>query len=370
MVLRKPPHALLGACSEGLSILTVTRRSFHTSPALSSSDPAFTYRIAASFSAKGRRFNPDTNLYNFNPFTPATHKGNRPESGQDAFFVSRLGEKGSVAFGVADGVGGYSEMGIDPAQFSHGICEHMAETCQTITEDSQIAQLRARELMQVGLLKVTQDRSIYGGGSTACVGIAKSNGSLQVANLGDSGYIQFRLNAVRHRSNPQTHGFNFPYQLSMDSPKLLAQRRLFGGKSVSDSPKDADITDHDLKHGDVLVFASDGVWDNLSPSEALRLVSRYMTNLGAWERGVNGTRVGDQLHRLTQRGGLGKQPDNTLQALIAVAIASEAKAASLNTKVDGPFAKEIQKRYPREDYRGGKVDDICVVTVIAVQEQA
>ena len=72
-------------------------------------------------------------------------------------------------------------MGIDPAQFSHGLCEYMAETCHSLTEDRHIEQLRARELMQTGLQKVMKDRSIHGGGSTACVGIARSNGSLQVA---------------------------------------------------------------------------------------------------------------------------------------------------------------------------------------------
>lgn len=178
---RKRPRALLGACSIAVKKPIVICRSFRSSPALLSSNSAFTYRIAASFSAKGRRFNPDTNILNFNPFSPPTQKGNRPASGQDAFFVSKLGETGSVAFGVADGVGGYSEMGIDPAQFSHGLCEYMAETCHGLTEDQHIEQLRARELMQAGLQKVMKDRSIYGGGSTACVGIARSNGSLQVA---------------------------------------------------------------------------------------------------------------------------------------------------------------------------------------------
>ncbi|KAI9772150.1 MAG: hypothetical protein M1835_006319 [Candelina submexicana] len=369
LCLHGPSRTLLGACSTKVTFSTVAQRSFQSSQALSSSDAAFSYRIAASFSAKGRRFKPDTNVLNFNSLTQKILKGNRPDSGQDAFFVSKLGETGSVALGVADGVGGYSDMGIDPAQFSHGLCEHMAEACHVMTEDHQIEQLRARNLMQIGLQKVMQDRLIYGGGSTACVGIARSNGGLQVANLGDSGFIQIRLNAVHHRSNPQTHGFNFPYQLSMASPQLLAQQRLFGGKPMSDTPMDADVTDHDLRHGDVLVFASDGVWDNLSSSEALRLVSRYMTSLGAWESGDKGIAIGDQLHGLTQRGGLGKHPENTLQALIAVAIASEAKAASMNTKVDGPFAKEIHKRFPRENYRGGKVDDICVVTAIAVQER-
>jgi protein phosphatase PTC7 len=36
--------------------------------------------------------------------------------------------------------------------------------------------------------------------------------------------------------------------------------------------------------------------------------------------------------------------------------------------VDGPFAKEVQKYYPNEDWRGGKVDDICVVVAIVVEE--
>lgn len=129
------------------------------------------------------------------------------------------------------------------------------------------------------------------------------------------------------------------------------------------------MTDHEIRHGDVLVFASDGVWDNLSSSDALRLVSQWMTCLGAWKNGGKGTAVGDHLEKLTQRGGIGKQVEDTLQSLIAVAIAGTAKAASVNDRVDGPFARECQKHFPRERYRGGKVDDICVVVAIAMQDE-
>lgn len=88
-------------------------------------------------------------------------------------------------------------------------------------------------------------------------------------SLGDSGFIQFRLNAVHHYSNPQTHAFNTPYQLSIIPPKILARARIFGGEPLSDYPGDASVTSHQLRHGDVLVFATDGVWDNLSPTEVL-----------------------------------------------------------------------------------------------------
>ena len=44
------------------------------------------------------------------------------------------------------------------------------------------------------------------------------------------------------------------------------------------------------------------------------------------------------------------------------------KIASVDYRRDGPFAKEAQRYYPGDYYRGGKVDDICVVVVIAVDD--
>lgn len=124
---------------------------------------------------------------------------------------------------------------------------------------------------------------------------------------------------------------------------------------------------HSVRHGDVLMFATDGVWDNLSTTEILKIVSRQMTGFRAWVTGVDGTTVSKKLHQLTQEGGIPRQHEDTLQTLLAVHIVREAKAASMNTKRDGPFAKEVQKHYPLEDYHGGKVDDICVIVAIVVQ---
>lgn len=187
-------------------------------------------------------------------------------------------------------------------------------------------------------------------------------------SLGDSGFVQLRLNAVHHSSNPQTHAFNTPYQLSIIPPKVLARARAFGGKPLSDYPRDASITNHQVRHGDVLVFATDGVWDNLSSHDLLKIVSEQMQGFQAWTAGEKGLSVSEKLGELTMTGGIPKKHENTLQDLLAVTITGEAKAASLNTKADGPFAREVQKFYPHEDYHGGKVDDICVIVAIVIQD--
>ena len=128
------------------------------------------------------------------------------------------------------------------------------------------------------------------------------------------------------------------------------------------------MTDHQVRHGDVLVFATDGVWDNLSSIDLLRIVSRHMTSFQAWQLGDKGLEVSDIIRDLTIQGGIPKKHENTLQTLLAVTITGEAKMASLNTKIDGPFAREVKKHYPDEDYHGGKVDDICVVVAIVVKD--
>lgn len=185
-------------------------------------------------------------------------------------------------------------------------------------------------------------------------------------SLGDSGFIQLRPNAILYSSNPQTHAFNTPYQLSIIPPRILARSRIFGGGPLHDYPRDSSITNHQVRHGDVLVFATDGVWDNLSSVDVLKIVSRYMTGFDAWSTGKNGVSASDKLDALTQAGGIAKEHENTIQALLAVAITSEAKMASQDTKLDGPFAKEVHKFYPHEDYHGGKVDDICVIVAVVI----
>ncbi|KAK7420113.1 Protein phosphatase 2C 7 [Neonectria punicea] len=340
----------------------------------STKTPKFSYHIASSFIAKDRPYDPSTHVFHFNPYNRIQPPRNRrpsarPESGHDAFFVSRINESGSVAFGLADGVGGWVDSGVDPADFSHGFCDYMAIAAHEHKSDHD-PPLTARTLMQKGYDAICKDRSLRAGGSTACVGIAAADGTLDVANLGDSGFLQLRLNGVHTYSEPQTHAFNTPFQLSLVPPSVAARMKAFGGAQLSDLPRDADVTQHSLRHGDVIVFATDGVLDNLFNQDILRIASRALVSSGAWvTTETGGTRVVDALEPLVKLPEAQTAKGVTLQSLLATEIVTAAKRASVNTKLDGPFAKEVQKYYPQENWHGGKVDDICVIVAV-VNEHA
>lgn len=331
--------------------------------------------MAASASGKGRKFQyvQNTHVYHADTQealglqkgeTRAQRKANRPDSGQDAFFIAKL-QPNSIAFGIADGVGGWATSGVDPAEFSHGFCHYLAQTTLEWTH----GRLTPRMLMEIGYQNIIDDPSVRAGGSTACIGVAAPDGTLQVANLGDSGFLQLRLGAVHHYSNPQTHAFNTPYQLSIIPPKIIAQSALFGGMPLSDLPEQAELSTGQLRHGDILILATDGVWDNLNAQEVLKVVSSQMRSHGAWiQKDNGGLTVSDDLARLVGPGGLGTgKGQQTIQGAIAASVAGEAKTASMNERRDGPFAKEVQKYYPEEGYHGGKVDDICLIALVAVE---
>lgn len=176
------------------------------------------FRIAAAFSAKNARLS----LRNFAAFDPATApvvypslRGPRSASGQDSFFVASLGadveqqqgeeeeeearedmerdesdEEGvghehdhtfkkseasktqDLVFGVADGVGGWDDMGIDSADFSHGLCARMAAVAATRNEERD-GRLGAEEMLQRAYDMVLDEGQVLGGGSTACVAVAR-----------------------------------------------------------------------------------------------------------------------------------------------------------------------------------------------------
>ncbi|KAF2228947.1 protein serine/threonine phosphatase 2C [Viridothelium virens] len=368
---------------------TLTSRAAYSTPAaVAKGATRFTYRIAASYSGKGQRLNPIRNTYEFNSVNisaifegpqgaaKATKK-KRPASGQDSFFVGNVGDTGGVAFGVADGVGGWVESGIDPADFAHSLCNYMGKAAARFPAGFKTQPMAPQELLQIGFEKVMKDDSVPGGGSTACIATANVEGRLDVANLGDSGFLQLRQNAVRYHSPAQTHAFNTPYQLSKVPKRMLVQEAVFGVTRFSETPKDADLTSHQLQHGDVLVFASDGVWDNLSPEDTLNLASRQLLGNGGWveksgdEKGGSGGGVqpGERLGYLTYTPGASSEASGgKLQETLAVLIAGAAKNASMDLRRDGPFAKEVKKRFPNENYHGGKVDDIVVVVVVVIEE--
>jgi protein phosphatase PTC7 len=361
----------------------VSTRSIHSSSAhsstaaASSAIPHISLHIAASSSGKSRKFQPEQSTFDFVPSNTdalGLQKGvsieekrrGRPESGQDAYFVSRVGRDSNVtAFAIADGVGGWTEHGVDPADFSHGLCSHMAKIALTWDASRPLTPL---SLLDRGYRATITDPDIAAGGSTACVAVSDAAGRMRIANLGDSGFLQLRLGTVHHYSNPQTHAFNTPYQMSLTPPDILRQARIFGSMPLDDKPERADLADHMLRHGDVLVLATDGVWDNLDSQDVLKIVSRIMRESGAWTmvptKGYTISTVIGELTDKTKAKSL--HMPGSLQSILASTIVGEAKSAGLNKKRDGPFAKAVMKEYPYDPYHGGKPDDIAVLVVVPV----
>ncbi|KAL1140538.1 hypothetical protein AAG570_000468 [Ranatra chinensis] len=169
--------------------------------------------------------------------------------GDDAWFSAKF--RSTDVLGVADGVGGWRHYGIDPGEFSTFLmrtCERLVTTGRFT--GSEPAGLLARR------------------SSTACVIVLNRETSiLSTANIGDSGFVIVRRGVVVHRSEEQQHYFNTPFQLSLPPPG-------HSGLVLSDRPESADTSNFHVQDGDVILLATDGVFDNVPDQLLLNELSR------------------------------------------------------------------------------------------------
>lgn len=190
-------------------------------------------------------------------------------------------------------------------------------------------------------------------------------------SLGDSGFLMLSPGRVSARSEVQTHEFNTPYQLAKIPQRMQAQYAIFGGmEHHSETPKNADVTNHTLKHGDIVLFGTDGVWDNLSAQDTLAIVTKVMEEQGLWFKSHNFAGAETMLNvsgiSLISQDPTADIAEKYVPGLIARAVMRAAKLAGLDRNRNGPFANEVKKHYPHEMWQGGKPDDIAVVVAIAI----
>jgi protein phosphatase PTC7 len=156
---------------------------------------------------------------------------------------------------------------------------------------------------------------------------------------------------------------------------MQRQQYIFGGTAhFSETPADADETLYDLKHGDIVLFATDGVWDNLSAQDTLVIATKVMQDHGYWSKpqDSSSTETVQDDARIRAIPSIidDSNSQSYLPGLLSRAVMREAKITGLDRKRNGPFAKEVRQRYPSEGWVGGKPDDIAVVVCIAVQGEA
>ncbi|XP_019184557.1 PREDICTED: probable protein phosphatase 2C 55 [Ipomoea nil] len=221
--------------------------------------------------------------------------------GEDSHFVCSEAQ----TIGVADGVGGWAKRGIDAGEYS-------------------------RELMSNAVLSVRHQRDTVGtvdpmtaldeaymdtkaqGSSTACI-LTLVDDCVIAVNVGDSGFVVLRDGKIVYTSPAQQSRFNCPVQL---------------GKSRGD-PTAAEKFEVKVKPGDIIVMATDGLFDNVHESELEDLVNRSGSD--------------KKLMKLARK------------------IARYALKNSLNGNIDTPFSASTRIAGIDEHAIGGKYDDITVV---------
>ncbi|KAL6636714.1 hypothetical protein ACP70R_024286 [Stipagrostis hirtigluma subsp. patula] len=227
------------------------------------------------------------------------HPAKEATGGEDAHFIFD-----EHAIGVADGVGGWADLGVDAGLYAK---ELMRNSMSAIKDESEGSIDPSR------VLEKAYTSTKAKGSSTACIITLKEQG-IHAVNLGDSGFVVVRDGRTVLRSPTQQHDFNFTYQLESG-----------GG---SDLPSSAQVFHFEVAPGDVIVAGTDGLFDNLYNNEISGVV-------------VEALRVGLSPQAAAQK------------------IAALARQRAMDKNRQSPFASAAQEAGYR--YYGGKLDDITVV---------
>lgn len=343
-------------------------------------------------------------------WTDAMLKGG--ESGEDALAVTKMKDEGDWFLAIADGVGGWSENGIDPALFSQSLVYHASEYAKQFhacpdrieaedldstqqnsppsspldtpppspsSSSASAAASRAEpgtplDILQFAYQSTHQEKGVPAGSATACfLTFDSSKGILRSANLGDSGFLVLRpgsstvavgkdekkgavneegdrigLHVIHHQSKPQTHGFNTPLQLS----KLPPEYRFDG--SIDSQPSHADTFSCRLMDGDIVLAATDGFWDNVSTSEVLQLVAFIrQKHRVAW------------LDRMSDISIDHVAEERDLANVLAHNLLQYALMCQFSTTKTSPFERDAARHGIH--YPGGKVDDVAILTALVVE---
>lgn len=240
-------------------------------------------------------------------------------SGEDAMFIS----PSNNCMGVFDGVGGWAALGVDPSLVSSKLMYGSRDAVD------RLGYREPRQILTHAYNELVRDQRIRAGSSTACIvclgnttttttatdsqqqhssdefeqeedveevdderqSVSSSTttenqhhpqrvcAELKYANLGDSGFIVVRppcaqndyRYSIVYRNPLQHHGEGLlsnppPFQLAVVPPEYKSLG------ACEDKPEDADCRSVLVQENDIVILASDGLFDNLTESEILDVV--------------------------------------------------------------------------------------------------
>lgn len=225
------------------------------------------------------------------------HPAKVAKGGEDAYFLSA----DMKVMGVADGVGGWGDIGVDPALYSKSLMEG-----SKLSAETPLSLRDPVEIMSDGY-----QYSAYVQGSSTCCVLVLDGTQIRAANLGDSGFMIVRGLDIVYRTKEQQHSFNFPYQI---------------GTGSADKPHHAQRIQVEVQPDDLIILGTDGLWDNLFDEDIIDVIANAPSD----------------------------------PATIAQLIARQAHIVANDKDIISPFSKSARSNgYPLAT--GGKLDDITVL---------
>eukprot|EP00592_Proboscia_alata_P024864 CAMPEP_0194445048 /NCGR_PEP_ID=MMETSP0176-20130528/127625_1 /TAXON_ID=216777 /ORGANISM="Proboscia alata, Strain PI-D3" /LENGTH=651 /DNA_ID=CAMNT_0039271537 /DNA_START=468 /DNA_END=2424 /DNA_ORIENTATION=+ len=226
--------------------------------------------------------------------------------GEDAIFVKER------TFGVFDGVSGAEKLDGVPLY-----SKTMSEQMDIMVDDTMDLEegLTLKQLERTMLEAAEYADGEATGATTGIVASVGKDNVLRALNVGDSGLLVIRDSKILSRSKDIVHYFDCPYQLAFDSP---------------DRPRDGTKLTVNLQSQDLILMATDGIFDNLSDDLVLEISDESSST-----------------DKLVQR------------------IVDESRRISLDDEAPTPYAKQAKnaKYEGFEDGLGGKVDDISCIAI-------
>ncbi len=170
------------------------------------------------------------------------------KGGEDAWFNN------SMVLCIADGVGGWNEVGVDSAKYSRKLIDNLKNTFHA---DPEIYSRNPKSLS----VKAVKENNEIGSSTLVVATIDPVTNKLNTSNLGDSGFLILTpkngIFAKKFKSEEQQHSFNFPFQVGTNG----------------DNPELADFKDIRVNKGDIIIMGSDGLFDNVYEEDIIKLVN-------------------------------------------------------------------------------------------------
>ncbi|KAL8275237.1 hypothetical protein Esti_000821 [Eimeria stiedai] len=290
--------------------------------------------------------------------------------------------------GIADGVSTVEDEGLDPSELPVELLSKCLEVFKTRSKNSALFDAEAEDLLlgcELGLgaacklplyvlTKASVQCKTYG--STTCVLAILDDNKLLTANIGDSQLVVARRTdrppkaypaaenfsyatchdargrvadperyggyQIVYRTTPQQHFFNCPYQFSR-MPDLDCSCEALLKKTAQST----DVGSVEVRPGDIVVFGTDGLFDNVFDDDLLELLNRT-----CWH-----DTEGDKPPKTS--------PAVLVDGLLDLALKAGQPPPGASGSVITPFSKAAFDEVGRK-LLGGKPDDITAVVAYIV----